>query len=260
MQRLIVNGQEVDLEAIKKAQGAKTKERHETFQGDGLEISDLYADISIQPAKTEAITVAVTGPEDIVDRLTIKKEAGTVSIFGDQSNNVTMITQGNNISFGGSTTIISGNDVIINTGEADAKLSLQITAPIYTEVNLFGTTGKAEIGNLQGDIELDLSGKNFVRIASVRHLELDASGKCTVVVEEITGSAELDLSGAGKVQLRRGYVDNLSVDASGMCSVDAQITAKRADLDASGMSTIRAKEVTGRCRKRSCGMSSVSVG
>lgn len=56
MSRIIINGQEVDLEAItkmtkEKAKGkteeSPIKERREVFPGASLEISDLQADITI---------------------------------------------------------------------------------------------------------------------------------------------------------------------------------------------------------------------
>lgn len=287
MQRIIVNGQEVDLEAIAKTTAGKTKqaqpkERRETFTGDVLEISNLHADIDIQPSHKDEITVTVTGPEDVVDRLIIKGKDGAVSISGSKNGNTTivqnvhagglhigrMITSGNaqvsNIgsigNFGG-VTVISGDDIIINTGDTDdAKLAIKITAPIYTEVNLSGTTGHTTIGNLQGDVDLDLSGQNSITIANVRHLKLDASGACDLIVNEITGSANLDLSGSGKVELRSGYVNKLTVDASGMCKVNAQVIAARANLDASGMCDIRVKAVTGHCHKDRSGMSRIAIG
>lgn len=89
---------------------------------------------------------------------------------------------------------------------------------------------------------------------------MDASGVCYVIVKEITGSANLDLSGNSKVELQSGYVDKLTVDASGMGKVDAYITAERANLDASGMCKIFVKKVTGRCRKDVSGMSRIDVG
>lgn len=282
MQRIIVNGQEVDLDAIAKATKGKNKqsapkERRETFNGDALEISDLRADIDIQPSRRNEITVTVTGPEDVVDRLTIRQQDGTVLISGStsgksggatviqniRSGHIGSMTISNHSSIGnfGGVTIISGDDIVINTNDVtDTKLTVKITAPIYTEVNLSDTLGHTTIGNLQGDVDLDLSGQNSVEIANVRHLKLDASGACDVTVEEITGSANLDLSGNGKVELRSGYVNKLDVDVSGMCKVDAQVTAARANLDASGMCNIRVKEVTGRCRKDTSGMSHIVVG
>lgn len=282
MQRIIVNGQEVDLDAIAKATKGKTKqsapkECREVFNGDALEISGLHADIDIQPSRRDEITVTVTGPEDVVDRLNIRQQDGTVLISGSTSGksggatviqsirggHIGSMTINNRSSIGnfGGVTIISGDDIVINTSDAvDTKLTIKITAPIYTEVNLSDTLGYTTIGNLQGDVDLDLSGQNSVEIANVRHLKLDASGACDVIIEEITGSANLDISGNGKVELRSGYVDKLDVDASGMCKVDAQVTAARANLDASGMCSIRVKEVTGRCRKDTSGMSHIVIG
>lgn len=284
MSRLIVNGVEVDLEKIAKetkgkSKNTETRERREVFSGDALEISQLSADIDIQPSKKDEITIIATGPADIVNQLEISKSEGTVYVSGRANDNNITIAQ--NVNFGnnrghignvitgnagsigrfGGVTVISGDDVIINTGgDNDAKLSLKITAPLYTELSFSGTTGDIMIGDLQADVNLDLSGQNFVQIVTVRHLDLDSSGQCEVIAEEITGSANLDISGNAKIELRKGYVEKLAVDASGMGKVDARITAKRANLNASGMCNIYVKEVTGRCHKRSSGMSRISVG
>lgn len=152
MQRIIINGQEVDLDAIAQVTNGKTKksepkERREAFIGDALEIFDLHASIDIQPSNGNKITVSVTGPESIVDRLQIIEKDGTVSISdskGGKSSGATIIQniRGGHIgsmtidnvgtigNFGG-VTVISGDDIVINTGDTEsAKLSLKITAPI----------------------------------------------------------------------------------------------------------------------------------
>lgn len=284
MSRLIVNGVEVDLEKIAKetkgkAKNAETRERREVFAGDALEISQLSADVDIQPSGKDEITIVATGPADVVDQLEISKSEGMIYVSGRANDNNITITQ--NVNFGnnrghignviagnvssigrfGGVTVISGDDVIINTGgDNDAKLSLKNTAPLYTELSFSGITGDITIGDLQADVNLDLSGQNFVQIATVRHLDLDSSGQCEVIAEEITGSANLDISGNAKIELRKGYVEKLAVDASGMGKVDARITAKCANLNASGMCNIYVKEVTGRCHKRSSGMSHIAVG
>ena len=172
MSRLIVNGVEVDLQKIAKetkgkSKNTETRERREVFSGDALEISQLSADIDIQPSKKDEITIIATGPADIVNQLEISKSEGTVYVSGRANDNNITITQ--NVNFGnnrghignvitgnagsigrfGGVTVISGDDVIINTGgDNDAKLSLKITAPLYTELSFSGTTGDIMIGDL----------------------------------------------------------------------------------------------------------------
>lgn len=259
MSRLIINGQEVDLEKVAKETKGKsgstaTKERHETFTGDVLELSNLYADIDIQPAMSNKIVVTVTGTEDFVDKLTMSQNDDTVFISGDKISRSVTVTNS-------SVVCVSGNDVVINTNNGNhIKPSLKITVPIYTEVWVSGATGDITIGNLQGDVDLGLFAQSTVRIAGVRHLGLKLSGQGDIVVEEITGSAIMDISGHNSVKLLRGYVEMLNIDASGMGKVDAQITAKCARLSASGMCDIRVKEVTERCREYHSGMSHITIG
>ncbi len=281
MGKIIVNGRELDLEKVAKEANVKSKnttskERHASFIADALEVSGLSADIEIQPATSSKITVTAFGPEDIIDQLTMVGQDGAVIISGSKSsNNITIsqtshvVSSGGNMqisgismgNFGGGVTIISGDDITIRTGDdADTKISLKITAPLYTELSLSDIDGDIKIGNLQSYVDLDLSCQNSVHAANVHHLRLDASGQCAVVIEEITGSADLDLSGSSSVELHSGYAERLDVDASGMCKVNAQITAKRANLDASGMSMIHVQEVIGRCHKNSSGMSQITVG
>ncbi len=259
MSRLIINGQEVDLEKVAKETKGKSgstaaKERHETFTGDVLELSNLYADIDIQPTMSSKIVVTVTGTEDFVDKLMMSQNDDTVFISGSKISRSVTVTNS-------SVVCVSGNDVIINTDNGNhIKPSLKITAPIYTEVRISGAAGDITIGNLQGDVDLGLFAQSTVRIAGVRHLGLKLSGQGDIVVEEITGSAIMDISGHNNVKLLRGYVEMLNIDASGMGKVDAQITAKCARIDASGMCDIRVKEVTGRCREHHSGMSHIAIG
>lgn len=298
MSKIIIDGQEIDLEAAKKAakdkaKNTKRKERRETFIGDMIDISDLCADIEIQPATDgKKITITVNGPEDVVDSLTITEENDVVVVSGGNTGNkitVQNVSLGNNLGFvgdnivcsnieniiggrlnqvssygnfgGGMTVISGGGNVVINTGDNEAKLALKIIVPLYTEVSLTDITGYTVIGDIQGDLYLDLSGVDSSVVAtSVHRLKLDASGQCKVHVNKITDSANLDISGHAKVDLLNGSLDQLIIDASGMCEVNAQTTVKNAKVNASGMCTVRVKKVTGRCRKKSSGMSHISIG
>lgn len=282
MTKIIVNGHEVALGAKTKStcdEATKTKvvERRKSFVGNCLELTDLYADINIQPTADAKIEVVATGPRAVIEQLAITERDKTVSLRGSAAGRTTImqslnigggisnIISGSRISsvssFGG-VTVITGDDIVINTSDnaADSKVTLEITAPICTEVNLSGITGQTTIGDLRGDVEMDLSGINFAHIQSVRHLNLDLSGQCDVDVDKITGSAKLDLSGSCRVELHSGHVEQLSADIGGACTVEAQVVARRAHLETSGASAIHVKEVTGHCRKDSSGMSWITFG
>lgn len=281
MPRFFINGQKIDLDKVAKEANAKSKnvkpkERREVFSGDSLEIMGLYANVEVQPSRKEKISILATGPAELVDQLKVTEHKGTVSISGSRSEGINIAGGGNvvggniimgnfiggNISnIGNDMTIIAGDDVIINTSDnASAKLSLKITAPLYTEVSIAGVVGNIVIGDLQGDVDLDMSGQNSARITNVRHLDLEMSGQCEATVEQINGYATLDVSGNSKVKLCAGYAEKLSIDVSGMSTVDARITAKNANLDASGMSSIRVQDVISRCREDTSGMSSITIG
>lgn len=270
--RLIIDGVELDLdEVLRNAKGAKKDEkrehktRREVFQGNKVKLKNLYATLDIRPTETDQVVVKLEGPEAEVDCVEIEHKNGYVYVCGKNEKGTNSIFVGNNYGsiiggYGGSSISCSGSTVIINNGgNGGQKLSVTVWVPVRGAVKISRLTGDAEIGKFDGDLSLNLFGCNSIQASSIRNLELDASGSNRIVIESIHGDADIDLSGSCQVKIQDGLVGHLSVDISGSCNTKLQVVAKTAKLKASGASKINVKSVTGSLRRRTSGVSSISV-
>lgn len=96
-------------------------------------------------------------------------------------------------------------------------------------------------GRFTGPVAIDGLGSGSVRLAGVRSLADHQSGTGDVVVDEISGALEVQLSASGNLQIKRGQVSRMSatLTSSGDLSMgDATIGDAQVELTGSGDLTI----------------------
>lgn len=165
-----------------------------------------------------------------------------------------------NIGHFGGATVLSGDNIEINTDDADS-LYIKIEVPHQQKIKADNFCGTMTIGDLTSDINLKIIGNTYVHIYSAHNLKLNASGMYNIAVDDIyNGEVKLCLAGAGKVNLRRGKIGKLKVQCAGTAQVHADVTTAIAKLQATGMSSIYVDEVTERLEPQRSGMSRIQVG
>lgn len=287
--RVIIDGVEVDLDKItRENQKNKTDERETLkeydFTAHSLSLCDVTVEkINIQPHNLDKILVSVSGLQSAVDAIAVKEKNGVVTIGGGSNRqsirigNVVMgkkifngiqINSGNSVvrNIGsmmvsdGVTIISGGGDVNISTSGTASKLSLDIKVPIGTDIDCDDIDGDVVIGDVEGDLRVDISSTADLQVGKVKEVDLDVSGRNRIDICQVDGDVEIDASGACNIQIRSGKIDKLNVDLSGAGKIDVRCTAQRAKLDVSGMGSVYVEHVVKPPHKDRSGMGSIKVG
>jgi hypothetical protein len=162
----------------------------------------------------------------------------------------------------------------------------------------FSGCGNATIGDVAGDLVIDLAGSGEVRAGAARSLNadvagsgdittgaiaeganIDIAGSGTVTVGSLTGSLAADGAGSGNVSVQAGAITTADVDLAGSGDVDivasvqslnvsivgsgdVSVEGAVGDIDAeiAGSGGVSATSVTGSVRKEVWGSGDVQVG
>lgn len=275
--RIIIDGVEVDLEAIARQnrksqkQDTCTNKRYQ-YTGDTLIIDGVYCQkIDIQPHASSEITIAISGSQTAVDSIAVSESGGTISIVGNGASGGSNVIIQNSRTNGtiscvgglfvdGVTIISGGGGVNINTASKETQLSMEIMVPIGTAIECDCSCHYLTVGDIEGDLLIDSSGNSHILVGKIHGLGLDTSGMCDIEVERVEGDVKIDTSGTCNAKIQSGEIDKLNVDVSGMGDVSVLCTARRAHLDVSGMGDIFVSHVVNKPRQHKSGMGSIRVG
>lgn len=113
-------------------------------------------------------------------------------------------------------------------------------------------SGDIRIGNVQGDLEVDMSSVGNVDVGTVfGSLTADVSGTGDLYVEAVNGGdVSIDLSSVGSVTIDGGSFNHLEVESNGTGDVTVNGSAASANLESNSVGSIDVESVTGRLRTR----------
>lgn len=278
MRKIVINGVEVDLDALKSANTGPKEEPQtvtRSFSGNTLTVEDAIADVNIRSTDATIIEVVITGPKSLIDNIDVSEADGNVAIKGENGgrNCTTVIRSGGNVismsqsgrsgvqigSIGGGATIISGGNIIIND-DGKPETTIDIKVPIGTDLDLSDISGRVSIGDTKSNLRARISGSGSIYASSIKKLYGRISGSGDLTVENITGDASVRVSGSGDVNINNGNIEELEVEVSGSGDVRVYATAQTADLSASGSGDIYVAHVVKSPRKHASGFGDIKVG
>jgi Putative auto-transporter adhesin, head GIN domain len=162
----------------------------------------------------------------------------------------------------------------------------------------FSGCGRAEIGDVSGELKLDLSGAGPVTAGTARSLDLDSAGSSgasvgavqdrakvsvagsgDVTIASLSGALDASSAGSGGLDVAGGSLTDATVSLAGSGSthiaapvrkldvsivgsgqVDVQGAVGELDANIAGSGGVRATSVTGAVRQRVMGSGEVSIG
>jgi hypothetical protein len=200
-----------------------------------------------------------------------------------------MVVSGGNISIGNGSVVMGGgisiiNDVVYYDGrevDMNRKIVLVITVPSETSIEMKDNLGNMGVGGeLQGELDLELSAAASVYADSVRSLRSRISGSGSIQLGTVHGRTKVKISGSGSLDAHelKGNI-NASISGSGRIivsgtqstsgDVDISISGSGAfthngtvddvDFSISGMGTITIPRATGKVKHSISGMGSAQV-
>ena len=194
-----------------------------------------------------------------------------------------MVISGGMVSVGSGISVING--VVYYDGrevDMSRKILLVISVPSETSIATKDTFGNVGIGGeLQGELDLHISGSGSVYADSVRSFRTKLSGSGSVQLGTVRGRSKIKLSGSGVIDARelQGDIDasisgsgrivvsdsrgssgvvDISISGSGVFWHSGTVRGE-VDFSISGMGNITIPRVTGRVRHSISGMGSAQV-
>lgn len=140
--------------------------------------------------------------------------------------------------------------------------------------------GDYRIGDVGGDLDLDMSGASRLVTGLMALLSADLSGASEIDIAKAVGKmdislsgaghmrirsleaseAEMALSGAGSITINAGEIGSLQAEQSGFGDIDVGAIVHDADIDLSGQGNVKLARVTGDLHRDVSGLGEVTVG
>lgn len=275
---IIINGVPIDpsIYSGDENEGQETKTVRKEFRALNLYLSNLIADITIEPGASNKIEVELTATQSVTNCIQFECSNDDVRISGKNSNpraqnnmKICNVIRGGKMSsfMGDGALVIQDGNIISCNGDihisdksnGSRKAKLTIKAPCGHTIGVNGVIGDVYIGKLDCDLEADIDGAGTIQAQSVGDLSVDVSGSGNIWVGEISGDADCDISGSGRIDISSGRIDKLKAGVSGCGRIDVMATAKTAKLSVSGVGNIHVKHVINHPKENRSGMGSIRV-
>jgi hypothetical protein len=135
-------------------------------------------------------------------------------------------------------------------------LTVRVTVPRGTDVDVDSLVGDATIGDTQGNLRLEAAATK-ARIGRVASANIDIGGSGRIDIASVSGTLKLDVGGSGKIMT--GPIGSLRADLAG--SGDAQFGPINGgmDLDIAGAADVTAARVNGPTKVSIAGSGSVKI-
>lgn len=247
------------------------------FSTTSLQLSGLTARLVVEPWDRSDMELTVSGPKDELESIVAKPQGSVLSIEGRTTrgrsrgvhvDDIRIETRcgSSRVCIEGSTVggiNISGGSVIISGGANRSSanvVTVSVKVPRGAGISLDGLNGNAEIGDVDGALDVRTNGLNEVRTGRMRTATISASGNSSVRITEVNGQLSAQTSGLGCVKVKAGAVSALNVQASGSSQFCFDGAADTAILSVSGMGKIDVAKVKAKPIKRRSGMGEINVG
>lgn len=156
---------------------------------------------------------------------------------------------------------IDGGDFINSFDLECNSVSVINLGKILTSTIRSTGTGDIRIGNVTGDLEIDMSSVGSVEVGVVTgSLTVDVSGTGDLYVEAVQGGdVSIELTSVGSVTIDGGTFNHLDVESDGTGDVTVRGTAASASLESNSVGSIYVNNVTGRLRTRANSVGDIST-
>lgn len=252
---------------------AKTSPRIENFSVSEVILSEMLANVRIAPIEGSYVRVTVEGDEETKQATKLEASGQSLKIsapipFDDRQQSGFGYSEG---SFVGGNVVISSTmmgtgsvngQLIVNGRHVDMKRIIRITVevPLETTVKVGKLLGKADIGDTEGDLIINISGITNIKAGKVKNLNISAGGATDIDVAAVDGNIDVRLSGAGNVRISGGKAHTFYVSVSGAGDVTFNGTADMAEMHVSGAGDIYLNECLSAPHKHQSGCGSIRVG
>lgn len=257
---------------IKIGSSPEAKDEVETktksFSAKNLQVNGLSGNLTVEVGGSE-IKVKVVAPKSMINNINVVHSGDTVIIEDKNSSrggmtisntiiggshqtvvsgrvrNTTVISGSGNISITGNGICISGGPVIISGEKSSNEVRVNVTVPKGTNVSLANVYGNTEIGDIDGDLQINAKGGDRIHAGRVKNATLNVKGSANITVDSVNGDfVNITCAGSADIGIKGGKTTNLMMGVSGSADVKFGGETHNANLVASGSADIVVNKVT----------------
>jgi hypothetical protein len=221
------------------ADGWMTIPTHSFPDTHGLTVHDLVGNLTVG-VKDGPATIQVTGVQARVNALSFKAVGGELVVEGTGSESVWDWRHWLDFS---------------DTNVSRSDLTVHVTVPRGTSVNVDDLVGDAHIGDTMGPMKFSAVSTNS-QIGRVQGAKIELAGSGKVVVADVGGDLSVETAGAGKIQT--GNAQDVHADVAGSGSINTG-AIQSLHLDIAGSGDFSAAKVNGPTHVDIMGSGSVNI-
>jgi hypothetical protein len=255
----------------------------QAYQGNELRVKHAAAHITITPEDRQDFLVEIDNPGR-APMPTVSADEGRVIIDGQLRGRVDDCLEGGGASLRGYGELALA-DLPRITIRAPRAVNLDLSGGSTTEVgpsesvNLdFSGCGAASLGDVVGELSVDVAGSGNIQAGAAHSLnadvagsgrvvtgaiadgaDIDIAGSGEVVMASLTGSLGADGAGSGNVTVQGGQVSNAKIDLAGSGGVDIAAPVQRLEVSILGSGSVDVDGVVGDLVAEVAGSGSVSA-
>jgi hypothetical protein len=216
-----------------------------SFSANAVRVEDMVGRLTVNVRNGGPVSVEVAGVKDRVNGVRIREEDGKVIIDGSRADQGESVWNWRNW-FDFSTDFEPHNN----------NLTIKVTVPKGSRVDVTDLVGDANIGDTQGELHFDAAATK-ARIGRVGPARVSLGGAGRVDIAQVDGPLHLDVGGSGKVTV--GPTQSVHAEIAG--SGDATFGAISGDLslDIAGSGDVAAASVNGKTNVSIAGSGSVKI-
>lgn len=153
-----------------------------SFEGRSLGLSGFAANLTVRTsADASAMSVEITGPDDLLQKITDRRDGETQVVE-----------------------LAQGARADADSGTANPPLTITVTLPRSASFGLEGFVGKAEIGDLDGELALAVEA-GTIKAGKAHTAAISFVGSGLIQIASVQGTLAISSSGSGNVEL--GAID-----------------------------------------------------
>jgi hypothetical protein len=275
----------------------------QTYVGNELNLKHLAANVTVTPEDRSDFVIEIANPAGRTPMPQVTADGGRVTIDGQLARRIQDCTDGGAELRDYGT--VSASELPQITIRAPRTLDISRSGAGALEIGPsqsleldFSSCGTSTIGDVAGELNVDLAGSGRISAGAAQSLRADVAGSGELAVVAVAQGADIDIAGSGEVRIaslegnlssdgagsgnlavQGGSIGEANIDLAGSGDVDiaapvrsltvsivgsgsVDVTADVGDIDAdiAGSGDVTARRVTGTVRKEVWGSGDVRVG
>lgn len=209
-----------------------------------LSIASVVGQIKIDVKDSGPMTLDVAGTPRAVNGLAVRIKDGTLEIEGSKTPRIAVWDWRRWFDFSEA------------RGPKDYKLSLHLTVPRGSDVEVGDFVGNATMGDTLGNLDFSANATKS-KIGKVKSAKIELNGSGQVDLAQVAGPLKIEVNGSGRVNA--GDVQSLQAELNGSGNAAVGVISGPLHLEIAGSGDLTATKVVGPVHIEIAGAGSVKI-